>query len=94
MDYRPWSCKELDTTEKLTHTHTYGERLRGRERVVLLFNLQSGLVDWRPRHELISTVVQVSRPPVQNSLLHRVGQFFVLVRPSTNWMRPTHIIRE
>ena len=59
VDYRPWSCKELDMTEKLTHTHIYGERLRGRERVVLVFNLKSGLVDWRPGHELISTVVQV-----------------------------------
>ena len=59
VDYRPQSCKELDMTEKLTHTHTNGEILRGRERVVSVFKLQSGLVGWRPRHELISTVVQV-----------------------------------
>ena len=30
VDYRPWNCKELDTTEKLTHTHIWryweGER--------------------------------------------------------------------
>ena len=59
VDYRPQSCKELDLTEKLTHTHTNGEILRGRERVVSVFKLQSGLVGWRPMHELISTVVQV-----------------------------------
>ena len=23
VGYSPWSCKELDTTEQLTHTHTH-----------------------------------------------------------------------
>ena len=36
--------------------------------------------------------VQIRRPLLQGSCLFRGGQSFVLFMPSTNWMRPTHIM--
>ena len=52
-------------------------------------NLQNGPVDWRPREEPMPWFEAKSHL-LQNSPLLGGGQPFVLFKPSTDWMRPTH----
>ena len=53
VSYSPWGCKELDTTEQLTHTHTktpsQGDRQTDRDRET---EAERGRYRERSRHEI------------------------------------------
>ena len=37
--YSPWDCKESDTTERLTHTHTKNVQTRGQQSLASILSL-------------------------------------------------------
>ena len=41
MGYSPWGCKDLDTTEQLTHTHTHTHTQSLKEHTISLLDAQN-----------------------------------------------------
>ena len=50
MGYSPWAHKELDTTEQLTHTHTYS---------MLGSLLRICIMSWNPHNNLYKTNIAI-----------------------------------